>query len=48
MKFDIKTGEIKIVDPEGYGITSDGFGNFEWEYKTIEFTESESQGSKSI
>jgi len=48
MKFDIKTGEIKIVDPEGYGITSDGFGNFEWEYKTIEFIESESQGSKSI
>jgi len=35
LKFDIKSGEFKLVDPNGFGITSDGDGNFEWQYKTL-------------
>jgi hypothetical protein len=39
MKFNIKTGEWKIVGPNGFGITSDGSGNFVWEHSSIEFKE---------
>lgn len=49
MKFNIKTGEWKIVGPKGFGITSDGEGNFVWEHKDITFDEvSGSNGSLSI
>lgn len=34
-KLDFKTGEFKLVDPNGYGITSDGFGNLTLEYNTL-------------
>lgn len=37
IKFNIKTGEWKLVGPKGFGIMSDGEGNFTWEYKTIDF-----------
>ncbi len=47
MKFNIKTGEVKIVDPNGYGFKSDGYGNWTWEYKSK--TENEvSEGSLSL
>lgn len=39
MKFNIKTGEWKLVGPKGFGITSDGEGNFVWEHKDITFDE---------
>jgi len=45
MKFDMKTGEVKIADPEGYGIESDGSGNFTWSHKTIDFKEETDGGS---
>jgi hypothetical protein len=35
MKFNVKTGEWKLVGPSGFGITSDGSGNFTWEHKSI-------------
>jgi len=45
MKFDMKTGEVKIADPEGYGIESDGSGNFTWSHKSIDFKEEPDGGS---
>jgi Phage-related baseplate assembly protein. len=39
MRFNIKTGEWKLVGPSGFGITSDGDGNFVWHHKDIEFDE---------
>lgn len=49
MKFNIKTGEWKLVGPKGFGITSDGEGNFVWEHKTIDFNEvATSTGSLSL
>lgn len=49
MKFNIKTGEWKLVGPKGFGITSDGEGNFVWEHKDITFDEvSGSTGSLSL
>ena len=49
MKFNIKTGEWKLVGPKGFGITSDGEGNFVWEHKNIEFDEvADSTGSLSL
>jgi hypothetical protein len=38
-KFNLKTGEFKIVDANGYGITSDGNGNFTWNYETINYNQ---------
>jgi hypothetical protein len=35
IKFNIKTGEFKLIDPSGFGIISDGDGNFTWEYKSL-------------
>lgn len=49
MKFNIKTGEWKLVGPKGFGITSDGEGNFVWEHKDITFDEiSGSTGNLSL
>jgi hypothetical protein len=42
VKLDLKSGEVKLVDPSGYGFTSDGDGNWTWEYKTK--TENQSNG----
>lgn len=39
IKFDLKTGEFKLVDPNGFGIISDGEGNFTWHHKSIDFNE---------
>jgi hypothetical protein len=39
MVFDIKTGEFKMLDGEGYGIVSDGRGNFTWHYEGIEYSQ---------
>jgi len=46
MKFNIKTGEVKLVDPSGYGIKSDGDGNFVWEYESK--TENQVSGGGSL
>lgn len=35
VRFDLKTGEMKILDADGYGIESDGSGNFTWHYETL-------------
>jgi hypothetical protein len=32
MKFNLKTGEVKLVDPVGTGFVSDGDRNWTWEY----------------
>lgn len=40
IKFNIKTGEFKLLDSEGYGIESDGSGNFTWHHESIDFSES--------
>ena len=48
MKFDMKTGEVKLVDPNGYGIVSDGEGNFKWHYKSIDHIEEPDGGSLSL
>jgi hypothetical protein len=39
IKFDVKTGGWQLVGPTGFGIESDGEGNFTWHHKTIEFNE---------
>lgn len=39
LKLDAKSGELKLVDPEGYGIESDGAGNFTWHHESIDFSE---------
>ena len=39
MEFNIKTGEWKLVGPTGFGIESDGNGNFQWHYKSITYDE---------
>lgn len=38
-KFNVGTGEFKIVDPEGYGIHAKGNGVFEWHHEDITFNE---------
>lgn len=48
IKFDLKTGEFKLVDPSGHGIVSDGEGNFTWSYNSIEYTEESGTGSLSL
>lgn len=49
IKFNIKTGEWKLVGPKGFGIESDGEGNFTWHHKTIDFNEiSETIGPLSL
>lgn len=39
MRFNIKTGEFKLVDPEGFGIEASGDGDFTWHHKSIDFNE---------
>lgn len=46
MRFDLKTGEVKLVDPSGYGIVSDGDGNWTWEYESK--TENQVSGGGSL
>lgn len=36
LRFDLKTGEFKLLDASGYGIVSDGAGNFTWHHETID------------
>jgi hypothetical protein len=35
--FDLKSGEFKILDSNGYGIVSDGSGNFDWFYESLDY-----------
>ena len=46
MRFDLKTGEVKLVDPSGYGFVSDGDGNWAWEYASK--TENQVTGGGSL
>lgn len=46
MRFDLKTGEVKLVDPSGYGFVSDGDGNWTWEYESK--TENQVSGGGSL
>lgn len=39
VKINLKDGSFKIVDKEGYGIESDGAGNFTWHHESIDFSE---------
>jgi len=39
IKFDVKSGEFQIVDPEGFGIHAKGDGNFDWHHKDITMNE---------
>lgn len=39
VQLDVKTGEITVSDSSGFGIESDGDGNFTWHHKTIDFNE---------
>jgi hypothetical protein len=48
LRFDLKTGEMKLVDPSGYGIVSDGDGNFTWEYESKNETQVSGGGSLSL
>lgn len=36
IKFNTKNGTFKVMDQEGYGIESDGAGNFTWHYESID------------
>lgn len=36
---DVKSGEFTLIDQSGYGIESDGDGNFTWHHKSIEMSE---------
>lgn len=36
---DLSDGSFKIVDKDGYGIESDGSGNFTWHHESIDFSE---------
>ena len=48
MKFSIKTGEVQLVDPSGYGFTSDGDGNWEWYYDSKNETQVSGGGPLSL
>lgn len=39
LMINLKDGSFKIVDKEGYGIESDGAGNFTWHHESIDFSE---------
>lgn len=39
MKFDLKDGSMTMLDGEGYGIESDGQGNFTWHHEAVDFSE---------
>lgn len=46
LRLDLKTGEVKLVDPSGYGFVSDGDGNWTWEYNSK--TENQVSGGGSL
>jgi len=48
LSFDFKTGEVKLVDPSGYGFVSDGEGNWTWEYDSKTENQVSGGGSLSI
>lgn len=37
MKFDFKTGEFKFSDPNGFGVSSNGYGDLTLQFKEIAF-----------
>lgn len=39
LSIDVTTGEFTLIDEGGYGIESDGNGNFTWHHKSIEMSE---------
>lgn len=39
LSIDVKSGEFTIIDESGYGIESDGSGNFTWHHESIEMSE---------
>lgn len=39
VNFNTKTGEFTLIDQNGYGIESDGQGNFTWHYESIEHSQ---------
>lgn len=39
IKFDINKGTFKLVDQNGFGIETDGSGNFKWHHKSIDLIE---------
>src|SRR6056297_985085 len=47
-KINMKTGEMKWVDPNRYGIKTDGFGNFTWSYRSLDEEESPDKGSLNV
>lgn len=47
-KIDMKTGEMKWVDPNRYGIKTDGFGNFTWSYRSLDEEQSNDKGSLNL
>jgi hypothetical protein len=38
-KVDLNDGSFTIIDSDGYGIESDGSGNFTWYYETIDYNQ---------
>jgi len=46
LKFNLKTGQVKLVDSSGYGFASDGDGNWTWEYESK--TENQVSGGGSL
>lgn len=40
LKLNAKTGEFKLLDANGYGIVSDGDGDFTWHYDSIDYSQS--------
>jgi hypothetical protein len=42
MKINISQGKIKFSDANGFGIESDGNGNFKWSHQNIDFVEEDS------
>lgn len=48
IKFNMTTGELKLVDASGYGFTSDGNGNWTWEYDSKTETQVSGGGSLSL
>lgn len=39
LSLDVTTGEVTLIDGDGYGIESDGSGNFTWHHQSINFSE---------
>lgn len=37
LELDVVNGTFKILDDSGYGIESDGSGNFTWHYETVDY-----------